>query len=61
MSESVGNPAAVTCGCRRPKIRLARTLKGRAIELLLCTECDAGKGPQTGPPVLIDYLKRGHQ
>lgn len=61
MSTGVGNPAATVCGCKRPRIRLARTLKGTSIELLLCVKCDAGTSETSGPPVLVDYLRKGHQ
>lgn len=61
MSTEIGNPHATVCRCKRPRIRLARTINRMPIELLLCTDCDAGARENSGPPILLEYLRKGHQ
>ena len=69
MSEPVGDPRAARCGCcrptPRPRVRLDRVSVSGRTELLLCIICDMGgnalTSAQSGPPVLVDYIRKGHQ
>ena len=45
----------------RPKIHIMPS-HGRKPVVSLCAYCDMGNGqPQAGPPVMIEYIKKGHQ
>lgn len=61
MNSPIGNPAAPVCVCTRPRVPIMRAMSGGgAVRVLLCTHCDAG-GPNAAPPIMLDYLRKGHQ
>lgn len=51
-----------TCShCPRPKIRILPPT-GRVPLVVLCAFCDMGGGmAHSGPPVMIEYIRKGHQ
>ena len=63
MTQSVGNPAApICCGCQKPRVSVAPPPgpKGaRNVRVLLCVKCDMGNGPLSGPPSLIEHVRKG--
>jgi len=45
----------------RPKIHIMPA-RGRTPVVSLCAYCDMGNGQaDSGPPVMIDYIRKGHQ
>jgi hypothetical protein len=56
----VTRAAARSCRlCRRPLIRMDLVAPGKRLPLFMCGFCDKGPGLDVGPPVLIDYLRKG--
>jgi hypothetical protein len=52
-------PANV-CRCKRPLIRMDLVSPGKRLPLVLCAYCDMGT-PAAGPPILMEYLRKGHR